>query len=143
MNELSKIQVCHDTFCQETGVKLRLGIGEYFREQTWARFIAAGFTDEDIRFVCRHLKAEVYKGKRFPGSMRFSNLIERLENFEEELQLAKGALIRKPKPTSLDRAMHQLRPTVAHITPDETRSTAVPISTLIENLKAAAGMNPA
>lgn len=140
-HEINEVRVFHETFCRETGVSLRLGLGEYFREQAWARFIKLGFKVEDLQLVCRYLKSQILQAKRNAGALRFSNLIERPEMFEEELQLARGAQRQKPKPTALGRAMQQLRPTVTPVTPHETRVTAVPVSELIANLKRAAGMS--
>jgi len=132
----------HAAWNSATGQHIPLGVCSYEIEHAWHQFLKAGYTEDDLKMVVVYLQAEIKKGERKPAALRFSNCIGDVLRFSEELELARGALRQKPKPTSLDRAMHQLRPTVAHVTPDENRSTAVPISTLIANLKAAAGMNP-
>lgn len=84
------IKDLHACFCHETGAQLRLGIGEYTREAAWSRFLKH-FTKDDLRTVIRYLRKEISIGNRRPGALKFSNLIERLDGFEEDLQFAKGA----------------------------------------------------
>jgi len=127
------IQKLHSSFCASTGVTLRLGIGEYNRERAWHVYVQSGFTEHDLLLVINHLKREIREKRRFPGALRFSNLIERPELFEEELGLAR-ALARRPKETALDRvkALRE-RPVERPVT-----HTAQPISHYIEQLRQAA-----
>lgn len=126
----------HEVFCRETGVVLRLGIGEYNRERCWLLFLHAGFTADDIRIVCKHLRKEIAEGRRMPGALRFRNLVEQLDYFEEELGMAKAAL-RKPQPTAKDKVLAQARPLVAQSTPQGERNTARSVTDLLAEMRKA------
>lgn len=129
----------HAAYNEITGSNLRVGIGEYSRERCWFDFIKAGFTEDDLRCVVRHLRREIKESRRQPSCLKFSNLVEHLERFEEDLGMARAKERKAPAPVH-QRALNQLRPTVTAVTPNETKVTARPVSELIENLKKAAGM---
>lgn len=131
------ILLLHKEFCQETGMELRLGLGEYSRERAWHEFHKAGFTAEDLRLVIRHLKKKIKDKERNPGALKFSNLIERPEAFEEELGLAKAEQRNaKPAPTPKERVVQAFRPAAAPAAPSQT---AKPIAEYIEALRKSAG----
>lgn len=139
MNELTNtIQEIHKLFCVSTGVELRIGIGEYNRERAWAEFLKQGFNSNDLVTVVNYLKKKIKEGDRNPGALRFSNLIERLELFEETLGMAKAEQRNAPKPfVARERVLEQARPTAGsthHLQP----VTAKPIGAWIEELRRAA-----
>lgn len=130
------IHEAHAAFCTATGQQLRLGIGEYSREIAWARFLSAGFTAADVLLVVTHLQRKIREGERRIGALRFSNLIEPLERFEEELSLAKAEQRNaKPAPTPRERVIQVFRPAVAS---ENTQSTARPVGDYIAALREAA-----
>ena len=129
----------HAAFCGTTGINLRIGIGEYNREAAWFRIIQAGFTLDDVQLVSRHLMRKVKEGTRNIGAVRFSNLIERPDVFEEELGMARAELRNsKSQPTAKQRVLQQARPTIVPMTPDQTQNTAKPVSAYIDALRKAA-----
>jgi hypothetical protein len=120
---------------------LRLGLGEYGREAAWLRFIQAGFTEDDLLTVIRHLRHKIKAGARYAPCLRFSRLIECLDSFEEELALAKAEMRNaKRAPTAKERVIQQARPVVAEVRPEDHRVTARPVSDLIADLRRAAGV---
>ena len=134
------IQNLHAAWNRATGQHIPLGVCSYEIEHGWFTFLKAGYTVSDLELVVRYIQAEIRKGERKPAALRWSNCIGDILRFAEELELAIGETRRKPKPTAFARALGQLRPTVAAVTPQQAQVTAVPIGQLIENLKRAAGM---
>lgn len=139
----AEIARIHSVFCAATGVELRLGIGEYNRQQAWFQFLKAGFNEHDVLLVCNSLKRKIAKGERLPGALRFRNLIEQLPDFEEELGMARAEQKNmKPKPTPRERVLEQARPTIVPMRPEDAQDTSKHVShlALIQQLKQAAGM---
>jgi hypothetical protein len=138
MNE--KVRDLHKLWNTVTGQNIPMGVCSYELEFGWHEFIKAGFTEADLLLVVRYLQAEIRKGDRKPAALRWRNCVGDVLRFAEEKELALGASKRKVPETPLSRAMSNLRPTLAAVTPDATRITARPVSELIENLKRSAGM---
>lgn len=96
MNETTRIEPLHDEYCRLAvggGVRLTLE-----RHYYWSLFMSRGFTIEDLRLVMTYLKGQIRDGKRNPGCLKWCNLIQNVDGFEEELSLARAAS-RIPKPT--------------------------------------------
>lgn len=133
------IREVHAVYCTATGMQLRLGLGEYNRQAAWFRFLQAGFSNEDLHVVIRYLQRKIREGTRNVGALKFSNLVERLDAFEEELQLARAELkAMQPKATPRQRAVEQLRPTIVPMTPEQAQDTSQPIGHYLEALRRAA-----
>jgi len=79
----------HATYERESGERLRLN-GIYYREQAWLIWVQQGFTEADLTLVIRYLKEMIRKDRRRPESLKFSNLVESWDRFEEDLSLARG-----------------------------------------------------
>lgn len=131
----AQITDLHRIFCTLTRAELRLGLGEYSRERAWVEFVRAGFTAEDLRTVIHYLQVQIKAGERRPGCLRFRNLIERLEDFEEELSLAKIELKRKRPPLTANEKIIAQRERPVN---DHVQHTAKPISDYIAKLRKAA-----
>lgn len=61
------------------------------RENAWRDWCAWGnweWTCDDLARVINYLLAEIKTGKRNLGALKFSNLVGRPDNFEEDLQLS-------------------------------------------------------
>ena len=132
----SQISCFASAYAKLTGFNLQhRGVFDH-RERAWFDFIKAGFSIADLETVILHLKRGIREGKRNPGALRFSNLIERADLFGEELELAKAQKRNlRPAPTPRERVMQQARPVVC----DQTQGdTAKPISFYIEQLREAA-----
>lgn len=135
----ASIKEIHAVYCTATGMQLRLGLGEYNRQAAWFRFLQAGFTSENLHMVVRYLQRKIREGTRNVGALKFSNLVERLDAFEEELQLATAEQRNmQPKETPRQRAVSQLRPTIVPMTPDQGKDTSQPIGHYLEALRRAA-----
>lgn len=134
------IQNLHTTWNRATGQNIPMGVCSYELEHGWHEFIKAGYTESDLLMVIAYLQREIRKGERKPAALRWRNCVGDILRFAEELELARGSMKRKPPETPLARAMSQLRPVIADVTPQAAKSTAVPVSDLIANLKRAAGM---
>jgi hypothetical protein len=85
MNET--IQILHKIYCQFSGCDISMGFG---RERDWQMFIKAGFDEEDLRLVLIYLSRGIATGKRNPGCVKFSNVVQNLDYFEEDLALARA-----------------------------------------------------
>lgn len=87
----AKIAELHDAYCQATGFNLPL---RFDRQRVWFEFEKAGFTAEDLRLVVRWIRRQIERGASgyVNGSLRFTTLVIRLDEFEEKLHLARHEL---------------------------------------------------
>src|SRR5512135_2001209 len=91
----------------------------------WGQWAHHGWGVEELRFVIGHIESQIKKGRRWPGALRWSRLIQQADNFEEELNLARAEKRNaKPAPSSKDRVLEQARPTVSN---EPVRDTAKPV----------------
>ena len=85
------VKTLHAEYCARSGFDLTLN---YQREQAWNmwRFYRREnpFTVEDLKRVIAYLRKEISDEKRNAGALKFSNLIESPDRFEEDLNLAKS-----------------------------------------------------
>ena len=137
-----QIRKLHSLWNRSTGQTIPMGVCSFELEHGWCQFLKAGHTEQELLMVVSYLQAEIKKGERRSGAIKWRNCVGDLLNFEQELELARGALRRQPPVTPRERAVNNLRPSVTPVTPDGTRVTARPVSELIANLRRAAGMNP-
>jgi hypothetical protein len=84
-----KIQELHDTYVKVSGMDVAL---RFNRESSWMEFVRAGFTNADLAAVLGRLRAMVATGDRRPECLKFSNVVEGLDRFEEELAMIKSQL---------------------------------------------------
>lgn len=132
----STIQSLHALYCKLTGFPLSM---RYDRERFWALFIKEGYTGEDLKLVIRHLQGEIHRGERRKGCLKFSNLIEPLHDFEEELALAKAYVRNNPVKTERKAVIEVFRPTVAEsATVGEAKPAGEIAKKLIQQLRDAA-----
>lgn len=130
------IKEYQDTYTSITGMGLQTrGLFDH-RTQFWWRFSQA-FTLDDLAFVLRHLLSKIRKGERNIGCLRFSNLIERPELFEEELGMARAEARNKRPPTNPKESVIRSLPTVRQGSPREM-VTAKPVAAYIAALREAA-----
>lgn len=138
---VSEIDQLHATYCQLTGFNLSM---KYDRERSWYEFLKAGFTAQDLSLVLTRLKWQIKKGERHPGCLRFSTLVNCLDNFEEERELARNhTLSRRPEPNDKEKVIQVFRPVVKEsLTTGGLGKPVVLIAEqLIKDLKRAAGMS--
>lgn len=82
-----QIETLHAAYKRLT--KMDVGL-RFNRESSWLEFIRQGFTESDLTAVVARLVALIKIGERKPESLKFSNLIEALDRFEEELAMTKA-----------------------------------------------------
>lgn len=77
----------HAAYFRLTGLDLRLDMA---RERSWFEWQKRGFTENDLRLVVGLIKSGIKAGNRHPGALKFRNLIECPDYFEEDLALARA-----------------------------------------------------
>lgn len=80
------IQELHALYCSITKMDVAL---RFNRESAWVEFVRAGFSKADLELVLRRLLRLVQCGDRRIECLKFSNVIEGLDRFEEELAVIK------------------------------------------------------
>lgn len=80
------INSVHKVFVELTGMPLVLTMGRIFIYEQWL----LQFTEADLRVVVPYIKKGIKSGRRQPGALKFSNLIENPERFEEDLSMARA-----------------------------------------------------
>lgn len=104
----SVIAECEDTYYRMTGFKRPRGL--LANVIWWRGWLKAGFTVSDLECVIRYLQRHIKAGKRNPGALKLSNLIDRPEFFAEELGMAQDeARNHKPVPTPRETVVQQFR----------------------------------
>jgi hypothetical protein len=88
------------------------------RQRQWGLILARGYALEDVRNLIGYLQREIRAGRRNPGALKLSNLLQ-LERFEEDLALAR---LRFRPPPSLPPAPPQAeKPATSH-SPEEEQA---------------------
>jgi hypothetical protein len=83
----SGINELHAAYVEHSGMDLAL---RFNRESSWTLFTQEGFTKADLIAVIDRLKRLVQAGERRPECLKFSNVVEGLDRFEEELAMIKA-----------------------------------------------------
>jgi hypothetical protein len=81
------IEDLHRTYCSLSKMEVSL---RFNRESSWVEFIRAGFTKADLEAVLHRLLRLIECGERRPEALKFSNVVEGLDRFEEELAMIKA-----------------------------------------------------
>ncbi len=111
----------------------------YDRERSWYEFAKAKFTAEDLRLVITHLKQGIKRNQRHSGCLKFSNLIECLNYFEEEVCEAKAHLRGNRPQSNRENIIQAFRPEIPDTrTEVSCRPAKEVVERLIEDLKKAA-----
>lgn len=81
------VEMLHSIYCMETGQ----AVGRtYQREFAWTEFITRGFTITDLQDVIRDIRRAIGRGERRPEALKFSNLIQDVDRFEEQLAMLRS-----------------------------------------------------
>lgn len=132
----AKLLNLHRIYCQETG--LQIGY-RYDRERIWYEFVKAGFTQGDLILVIHHLKAGIKRRERHSGSLKFSNMIECLNYFEEDLAQARAHMRNNKPQTNRENIIKTFRPEVGTAPQGQSCKPAKEVvEKLIDDLKRAA-----
>lgn len=87
-NPESTVAALHAAFCEATGFEIKLN---HVRLRFWFEWLKWGdWTPADLHLVVGYLRKEIATGNRNPGSLKFSNLIEQPDRFEEDLAMARA-----------------------------------------------------
>lgn len=131
----SQIDACAAEYTRLTGFHLNhRGVFDH-RTRSWYEWLKGGYTLADLGFVITWLKRGIREGKRNPGCLRFSNLIERPDLFGEELAMSKAEFRNKRPVASPKESVIAALPTVRQLAAEKP---ALPISHYIEQLRRAA-----
>lgn len=87
------IEDLHRIYCDETRLAVTCTV---HRMMTWEYWQRRGWSEKDLRDVCRYMRRGVDKGRRSIGCLSFHLLIADLEYFEERLAEVRS-FDRKPK----------------------------------------------
>lgn len=87
MNQNTSIQELHETYCRLSRMQVKLAFN---RESSWYNFTQAGFTKADLEAVLQRLVRLVEQGERRVEALKFSNTVEALDRFEEELAVIRA-----------------------------------------------------
>lgn len=99
------VRELHAAYCTATGMELPLRFG---RDRAWSAFVEAGNTKADLLLVISHLKRGIAREERNAGCLRFRNLIEQLDYFDEELALARKASGARPVAPATKQAVQRI-----------------------------------
>src|SRR5690606_31357661 len=93
--DAQRIAEAHALYTELTGQTLPLHLE---RQRQWGLILARGYRIDDVRTLIGYLQREIRAGRRNPGALKLSNLLQ-LERFEEDLALARLRL-RPPPPST-------------------------------------------
>ena len=78
----------HATYCSITGLQISL---DYWRERCWFEWAKHGWGVPELTLVVNEIKRGIKERRRNRGALKFSNLVQSSDLFEEELALARQA----------------------------------------------------
>lgn len=132
----AEISLLHSCFCKFTGADLPLRSICDARRLAWQRFAAAGHTQAELETVLFYLNRKVREDHWDRGCLRFTNLVEDLNHFEEVLAEARAWKRNSPRQTSArERVVEQWSP---KLVPTQVKDSCVHISKVLEAMRAAA-----
>lgn len=134
------IESLHRAYCRLAGASLALTFDRIYWWECWR---AKGWTEQDLALVIKHIQRGVDIGTRHYGALKWSNLIQRLDNFEEELAEAKATVRNRAQPpTPRETVLAQARPIVnapPALAPDNPRMAGDVAAEWIRKMREAAG----
>lgn len=83
-----QIAAMHKEYERLTGGPLTLNWTRLDAWRIFLKFRTPPFTAQDLRTVVDYIRKGIKSGKRNPGALKFSNLIQSVDFFEEDLALA-------------------------------------------------------
>jgi len=131
-----QLRQLHEIYRHDTGLEISY---RYDRERAWYEFDKAGFTQDDLRLVLSYLKFQIKANNWHPSCLGFSNIIHRLDKFEEYLALARTYSRNNKPQTNRENIIKAFRPEVG--TAPQTQSCKPAkevVEKLIDELKRAA-----
>jgi hypothetical protein len=136
MDVPENIRSFHELFEKLSGARFTL---DYCRMDAWRQFINyrrhEPYTHDDLRLVWRHLRKQILNGKRNAGALKFRNIIQNPDYFEEDLIEAQGEAERASKPPQPKTQVVTYGNTTRVIEADNTQHNAVSIQEFFSKLK--------
>jgi hypothetical protein len=123
------IEQLHRIYCDETRLQVSCSL---HRHMAWDYWQQRGFTEKDLRDVCRYMRKAVDRGRHSIGCLSFHLLIADPDYFEEKLAEVRS-FERKPKfnPGKADVLKATGRPS------EPAQSPAKPVLDVMKGLKIA------
>lgn len=110
----AEISLLHSCYCKFIGQNLPLRSICDSRRVAWQRFAAAGHTLRELETVLLYLNRRIQEDHWDRGCLRFTNLIEDINHFEEVFSEAAAWKRNLPREkTAKEVAVQQWRPTVS------------------------------
>lgn len=139
----AQIKALHETYCRLTGLTIRLS---YDRHRAWFDFLQAGFSPDDLALVISYLKKGIAQNDRNPGALKFHNLVQQLDYFEEDLAMARKPERPRPAPEPRQQTVgdttRQLDAAAPEKSPEEISQLAQEQLTKLAALKTKIRSNP-
>lgn len=88
-NAMQLVRDLHAFYVERTRYQIAYNMA---RENSWREWCTLGnweWTCDDLSCVIGYLRKKIARGERNEGALKFSNLIGRPDNFEEDLNLAR------------------------------------------------------
>lgn len=89
-NAMQIVKDLHATYVARTGYQISYNIARENAWRDWCQWGEWAWTCVDLKRVIDYLSKEIREGKRNVGALKFTNLVGRPDNFEEDLQLSKN-----------------------------------------------------
>lgn len=102
MTPAEPVKALHDLYVTATGHEIRINP---LRERAWHEWQKYGHTRADLALVIAYLRKEIANTRRNPGALKFSNLVEQPDRFEEDLALARAANRIRSRPAIQQRSV--------------------------------------
>jgi hypothetical protein len=85
MTSAITVEVLHAFYCRQ--LREQLLLRDNWR-RLWLEYLRAGFDLDQLTLTLRYLLREVHAGRRNPGALKLTNLLQ-IDRFEEDLLLAR------------------------------------------------------
>jgi hypothetical protein len=90
------VKALHAAYEARTGYKIALNIVRERSWYEWLKWSDFAWTETELARVIGYLRRKIGKGERNEGALKFSNLIEQPDRFEEDLNLAVEEAAKSP-----------------------------------------------
>lgn len=84
-----QVLALHMAYEKRTGFQITLTLDRQRMWREWISFREPAFTADDLLHVIAYLRSEINFQKRNEGALKFLNLIGKVDQFEEDLALAR------------------------------------------------------
>ena len=129
------ILALHRAYIEATGLDIALTMD---RERAWFEWMRYRqddpFKAEDLRIVVRYLQRGIREQQRNPGCLRFRNLIEMVDAFDEERAMARKSMAYEAKPRPSSTVTVTTNNTSRVVSNTNTHNTSKPVGASVDDL---------